>query len=317
MRFQDERPTEDIRELAKQARSMKIKNAQGIITDLTPLQQELLLLYRDEGLAVGNSTERIDFDKVKPLIEELYKFSDLKVPKDWYYVPSPKAAQKLIAELTGKKEFVSVSSYNTGSQESYWIWYYKYFKEVLGLEFEKKADDGLVLMEQIARSSGWYYMYDTCCIICDRPDQIHLNDRNEIHNESGPAIHFTEGFAIYAIDGHTIPAKLIEDPTSLTIDEIKNEQNAETKRIMMTIYGVSEYLVAIGAKVLDVDMGLGLDGSAMRTLLQDDVGQKWLVGSDGSTKRIYHMAVPNEVKTCREAHAQIAGFDETRLIAEA
>jgi hypothetical protein len=46
-------------------------------------------------------------------------------------------------------------------------------------------------------------------------------------------------------------------------------------------------------------------------------GQKWLVGSDGSTQRVYYMPVPESAKTCREAHEAICGLDEDKLLMEA
>jgi len=60
-----------------------------------------------------------------------------------------------------------------------------------------------------------------------------------------------------------------------------------------------------------------LQGSAPRALMRDDLGNMWLVGTDGSTARVYTMAVPSDVSTCKEAHERICGFGENRLIAEA
>lgn len=65
---------------------------------------------------------------------------------------------------------------------------------------------------------------------------------------------------------------------------------------------------------IDVDH-LGLEGSSIRTLIQID-DQKWLIGSDGSTGRVYHMPVDNEAMTCREAHESISGISETQLFGE-
>jgi hypothetical protein len=50
--------------------------------------------------------------------------------------------------------------------------------------------------------------------------------------------------------------------------------------------------------------------------LRDRSGDQWLVGSDGGTGRVYYMPVPQEAKNCREAHEDICGFDETRILAK-
>jgi hypothetical protein len=108
------------------------------------------------------------------------------------------------------------------------------------------------------------------------------------------------------------------DPDKLTSEEIETEGNAEVRRIMIERFGPSRYMKETGAQCLDFSSGLGLVGSAPRALYQTTKGEKWLVGSDGSTKRVYWMPVPAEAKTCAEAHCLIAGMDtESRLIAEA
>jgi len=101
----------------------------------------------------------------------------------------------------------------------------------------------------------------------------------------------------------------------LTIDKIQKQENVEVQRIMIERYGVSKYLVDIDAKLLDMD-SLTLEGSAPRCLMEDKFGNRYLVGTDGSTKRVYHMRVEN-VETCVDAHNQLCGFNEKCLIAEA
>jgi len=56
-------------------------------------------------------------------------------------------------------------------------------------------------------------------------------------------------------------------------------------------------------------------GSMPRALMEDKQGQRWLVGTDGSTKRVYYMRAPREANTCAEAHSALAGFDENQIIA--
>ena len=81
--------------------------------------------------------------------------------------------------------------------------------------------------------------------------------------------------------------------------------------------GPAKYMQEAGSKLIDMAT-LTLVGSAPRALMEDAVGNLWLVGTDGSTKRVYTMSVPREAKTCAEAHRLISGLDnESRLIAEA
>ena len=145
-----------------------------------------------------------------------------------------------------------------------------------------------------------------------RPDQIHLVD-GQLHNDTGPAIHYRDGFEVYGIEGVRVPKKAVTAPKSLTIDEIQKEKNAEIRRIMINRYGPSDYLIESGAKLVDSSVVHGL----LRALLKDKNGGKWLVGTDGSTDRVYHMTIPSDVETCHQAHNAICGFDENRIIMEA
>jgi len=78
----------------------------------------------------------------------------------------------------------------------------------------------------------------------------------------------------------------------------------------------SRYLRESGAKLIDADHEGARKGSAPRALLRDEKGEQWLVGTDGGTRRVYYMPVPDDVKTCREAHCAICGFDESKILAK-
>lgn len=147
-----------------------------------------------------------------------------------------------------------------------------------------------------------------CAILTDRPDTLHRDDRGRLHHETGPALRYRDGWAIYSMHGVCVPERVIMDPSSLTLDEIREEQNAEVKRIMREQYGEGRYLADIGAAVVDTDtIGVGQhhDGQIMRALIQDDEGRRFLVGTDGSTGRTYHMQVDEDAATCVAAHESI------------
>jgi len=167
------------------------------------------------------------------------------------------------------------------------------------------------------RECGWWWPFKNLVVITDRPLVLHRDERTRLHCEDGPAIAYRDGFGIYAWHGVRVNAHVITKPETITLAEIDKTENIEVRRVMVERYGVGRYLGEIGAKVVDMD-ALKLEGSACRILLREPKsGDQWLEGTDGSTARVYFMNVPREVQTCREAHNAIAGFDETRLIAEA
>jgi hypothetical protein len=137
-----------------------------------------------------------------------------------------------------------------------------------------------------------------------------------LHREDGPALE-SDIENLYFWHGVLVPAFVVTRPEWITMKHIQTETNLEVQRVMIERMGAGKYLSAAGAKLIDMD-SLTLEGSAPRALMEDKTGNRWLTGTDGSTARVYTMAVPREAKSCAEAHRMISGLDrESRLIAEA
>jgi hypothetical protein len=69
------------------------------------------------------------------------------------------------------------------------------------------------------------------------------------------------------------------------------------------------------SRLLHMD-ALTIPGSAPRALVEDEEGARWLIGTDGSTERVFWMRASRQAATCGEAHEEMCGFEERRLIAE-
>lgn len=145
--------------------------------------------------------------------------------------------------------------------------------------------------------------------------RVHVDGQMRPHREDGPAVE-SDVEPLYFISSVLVTEQIVMSPETITRDQVRDEENAEVQRIMIEQMGAGKYLAECNAKLLDMD-SLTLEGSAPRALMEDDLGNRWLVGTDGSTARVYNMNVPQEAKSCVEAHCMIAGFDESRLVAEA
>ena len=202
---------------------------------------------------------------------------------------------------------------NGGNQWSGWVAYLSFFRHIAKLDIDYSKFDHY---EKAAIHGGPRLMHKEFCIISDRPKTLKVDERNRSHCDDGPFCEWSDGFKLYSIHGVRVPRWVVEFPEAITVGKIDAEPNAEIRRVMIDRFGPGRYIHESGAKLLDMD-ALTIEGSAPRALMADKHGQKWLVGTDGSTARVYHMPVPQEAVTCRQAHDMIAGFEETRLIAEA
>ena len=149
------------------------------------------------------------------------------------------------------------------------------------------------------------WMFDDV-VILDMPGELHVNHNGDLHNESGPAILWKDGSSEWSIGGHEVTEKIVMAPESITVSDIKGEDNAETRRIMISRFGLERYIGATGAKVLDKDEYFGFP----RLLISLDDDSLWLWGTDSGTGRVYDMPVFDGATTCREAHEGICGFRE-------
>jgi len=170
---------------------------------------------------------------------------------------------------------------------------------------------------RVAESCGWWIPYREVCVLQDRPERVLLNDRGRVHCEDGPAISYRSGLLdIFAIHGVRVPKQVVMEPETLTAQQIKSEPNAEIRRIMIDRLGVGKYVEQTKATVIDRDFVFRFPGDESpmpRALIQLDDRSKWLLGTDGSTHRVYHMPVPDTSRTCKQAHELICGRPDNAI----
>lgn len=131
---------------------------------------------------------------------------------------------------------------NFGQHDAQWLSYYDVAGR-LGVDTSP-----LESTMAIAKSCGWWWPFDQCAILCERPTVLHRDDQGRLHNESGPALLYPDGFAIYAIHGVLVEARIIEQPETITAHEITTHDNAEYRRVLLDRFGIARYIESLGLK---------------------------------------------------------------------
>lgn len=111
--------------------------------------------------------------------------------------------------------------------------------------------------------------------------------------------------------GVTINYKFAFAPETITAAEVMAETNAEVRRTMMERMGIDNFMAKIASQVVNQDT----DPGGPRRLLRVKAPKEDLVFLScfcPSTGRHYLMRVPPKTKTCHEAAAWMAGFDDPR-----
>ncbi|QDV44502.1 hypothetical protein Enr13x_43680 [Stieleria neptunia] len=103
------------------------------------------------------------------------------------------------------------------------------------------------------------------------------------------------------------------EPEKITSKQVLAEKNAELRRVMIERMGYLRFSEEVGAKELDQDTDAGGNRQLLQIELGDDEPLVGLACRCPSTNRQYFLRVPPQMKTCHQAAAWMAGFDDPSL----
>jgi len=281
-------------------------------TEFTP--EEEIMIQEEFEATLANQTQLQDPEEVKAAVADIW--------------------QGAFPELNGKvPEVVMCDSmldcFNTAKKQGldptemadYWsIWYVGYasmyqLADRIGLEMDQ---------EKLKSFSAWvkncpYILFnEEIVFVSKKPVSLHLNDDGQLHNEEGKACEFRDGWGIYSINGVAVDEQIVMSPETQTVEQIREEQNEEVKRIRIERYGWSKYMNAIDAKLIDerrndIEGTLeflfkGNDGNNDLGLLLTQCPSHGGIPVDGKEGRykVFQLEVDPEAKTCEEAQASIS-----------
>jgi hypothetical protein len=191
-----------------------------------------------------------------------------------------------------------------GSMDASWLAYFLFphqFMRKMHTKDQLKQLDAFTVM---ARNAFWWQPYEKVCFVCDRPSELHFDERGRFHNLDGPALAFTEGFALYLVQGVRVPAAVVEQPESITVETIDAEPNAEVRRVMIEQFGTTRFIIESGAMPVHRDKfgtlyrrEMAGDEPLVMVKVMNDTREP-----DGS-QREYWLRVPPTMQTAHEAVA--------------
>ena len=307
----------------------------SLIDKLTPAQEARLPEYRDKWLKIGLSTEPLDFEAAKKAVGKIYTAAGLQPPTVWYRMSSPlgcavfatllrsglRSAQvrdqvraqvgdqvwdqvwAQVRAQVGDQVWAQVY----GSHDAAWLSYCDFFLRECHLEFVRKVE---WLME-LALHCGWWAPYRDAVILQERHNILRRDSQHRLHCEDGLACGYPDGWGVYAWHGVRIPERIIMQPETITVDQIRNESNVEIRRVMIERYGIDRYIDDSGAKIIHSSG----DRILYKAELPDDepIVTVRVINStpesDGSTKS-YFIRVPPNMTDADAAVAWTFGMDK-------
>jgi hypothetical protein len=128
-----------------------------------------------------------------------------------------------------------------------WEAWATWFTDVARLELDPPAAARIQTMRDLTLA-GPSHWRTNICVVSDRPTVLHVESRagqTQMHRPDGPAIAWSDGWALHFWHGRRVPASLIEGD-GWSVKEIFAERNAEVRRCAIERMGWDEFVAAAG-----------------------------------------------------------------------
>ena len=294
-------------------RNQEVDSMQPKIEKLTADQEKALDTYAEYWVGIGCSTERIDMDRARAAIDNLYVAVGLPKPEHYLIFDSPDAALKFIHDETGGDKRMMSAWLGGGLWAGIYGWY-DYVSSVLGVDTDDKLAE---LMVAVGKEVSLWWPFcdgDRVVVLADRPTEIHWNENDNNHCDGGPAIVWADGSTAYTLNGVAAPQWLAETRAEdIDPSKIREIDNVEVRREFVRKIGIERIYQELGADVIDKKTYVNDSGSHTYELVLLNVyegaedgealgARPYLKMTNPSLPETYHLErVPVGTKTVRAA----------------
>jgi len=154
----------------------------------------------------------------------------------------------LSANLT--KENVWNPNFLWGSQDLYWISYYR-FAQKIGCVFAETDAKRLDVMEVISTQCEWWWPFEGIVFASQRPLVVRKDDAGRLHGEYKPALEYADGYKLYAWHGTNLPDDWVENRMTMDPSIILKTENVELRAAGLQCYGLGRMKDKIGKLISD------------------------------------------------------------------
>jgi hypothetical protein len=274
------------------------------ITELTPEQEAMMPVWIEKWLKIGCSTDQnVDEEACLRAVKNIYEgANEQNAPTKYEIVPSPKAIYNIVKD----PDFVNQSCF--GSFEASWLAYYTYFRDVIKLELDPRLEDLVTL----ALNVSMYYQKDDTLYLVRKPEQINI-ENGVLHNESGPAIRYSDGFSIWCIRGNQVTEQIVMRPETLTVKQINDEQNSDIQSIMIDRFGWERYIAESKSVKLDSRRN-EVEGTLEALYDTDRFGRRLVCVCPTGRVFVKGIQTLEETRTCEGAQKWLSGVGSNSVI---
>ncbi|MGI0483834.1 DUF6745 domain-containing protein [Pantanalinema rosaneae CENA516] len=147
-----------------------------------------------------------------------------------------------------------------------------------------------------------------CINLTNLPPGLHVTYWIELAGSGITQLPAGHGFVL-RWRGVPVNDRIAFESQSITGQDILNTENVELRRILIERLGYDTFLQQVGGVVRDRDRDAGGERQLVCVMFEDDEPLMMLKVVCPSTGHTHVLRVPPEMRSCRQAAAWIAGFD--------
>lgn len=289
------------------------------IESLTPEQEAMMPVYRDKWIKIGLQTETYDVsdEKLRQMVDAVYAAGNMPPPRFITRVVCPVEAAKVAAyyqendipedgkiDVSKLPDTNNMPSFGYGQHDASWMAFYEFFRDVVGLKEETQQ---LVPLIELSKHVGWWVPMENLCVVCERPIQVLLNDRNVAHGDGKPAIAYRNGFSVWAWNGLRFPEDLgkkwLGTPVEeLDLSEVLKITDVNQRAAVINRVGMDRMLKYLKPKILDKDTVNGLYYELLQVVIDDNRRRVYLKMENPSVPGMFPVeGVPPETTSVIQA----------------
>lgn len=227
-----------------------------VITELTPEMEARIPVVRDEWIAIGRNTDPADRQRAEAGVREAYKSAGREPPEVIVWLDGVDQGITLAAQwvkadhpllpgdpklqpVTEEERMQAVQLACYGQHDAGWHSFYAFFEPYIPEEVAP-----LHGQREVARSANWWWPFETCCIITERPSEFNLDEDGKLHNLGGPAVVYRSGYVRYAFHGTCVPEWAMKEPHRIT-DKVLKRAAAEDEALHTALRALAPAAVAL------------------------------------------------------------------------
>jgi len=251
------------------------------IEKLTQAQIDSMPSFRDKWIGIGRDTGKLDLDVAIAATRLAYESADVTPPRFFMFPKGPTEAMKFLSiaskiklteadfvrlanesvtaltdtiraalvaeEQTGSVKFEKKWPGFYGQHEAGWLSFYDFFAEHFDIS---EGSNGL---RELAKNSGWVWMFGDLAIICEKPFRVTVNASGDAHNEKMAAIEYNDGTKVYSFNGVSLPEKWVLERDTMDPSEILAETDVDKRAAGIALYGYSRLKHSLSYNIIQGD----------------------------------------------------------------